>query len=302
MCELSIVYGIERNIGKRGVSELVSMMGSGSRLNDDGWGVFNDAGLITKSPDEFKSSELRAKLMGAYAESRFVVGHIRLATHGDHTDENTHPFKWKGLILAHNGVITNESELRKKYGIPDKPAVDSFVVAWLIAHHRANNQGDIVRAIHATCDELEGWYSVFVYHIKRKRLYYFRHNAEFTFRLVETRKGNHYIVGNTKSDHLKHGFTKTVLGFSVSDAEVLATEKPESNTLYEITEEGLQALIVLPEPKPTVITVEPKKGKAIYHYGSYRRWLRDEDITPYQYLTADDVDKMDKMGSYGSED
>jgi predicted glutamine amidotransferase len=44
-----------------------------------------------------------------------IMGHTRLATTGSVTVENAHPFEVGNLIGAHNGMVSNHSELNKMY-------------------------------------------------------------------------------------------------------------------------------------------------------------------------------------------
>ncbi len=44
-----------------------------------------------------------------------VMGHTRLATCGDKTIENAHPFEIGNLVGAHNGIVRNHEELCQKY-------------------------------------------------------------------------------------------------------------------------------------------------------------------------------------------
>lgn len=90
-----------------------------SRRNPDGTGLgfFDPEGLpvLDKEP-------LAAYADGAFARearhvsSRTFVSHIRYATTGEHTVENTHPFAMDGRLFAHNGVIGDLDKLDAELG------------------------------------------------------------------------------------------------------------------------------------------------------------------------------------------
>ena len=66
-----------------------------------------------------------------------VMGHTRLATQGDKENNyNNHPFYGKtdkAFAFAHNGVLYNDTVLRKSHNLPDtKIETDSYVAVQLI--------------------------------------------------------------------------------------------------------------------------------------------------------------------------
>lgn len=66
-----------------------------------------------------------------------LIGHTRHGTQGGNTRLNAHPFPGKckntRFALAHNGVLSNDKELRKKFNLPKtKIETDSFVSVQMV--------------------------------------------------------------------------------------------------------------------------------------------------------------------------
>ncbi len=78
--------------------------------------------------------------------TKCVVGHTRFTTQGsEKCNYNNHPFESeKGFALAHNGVLYNDRELRKKYMLPNtKIETDSYIAVKLIEHFGGANMTNI---------------------------------------------------------------------------------------------------------------------------------------------------------------
>ena len=76
-------------------------------------------------------------------DTAIVMGHTRMTTQGNEKhNRNNHPFRGVAggipFALAHNGVIWNDGELRKKLKLPGTAIeTDSYVAVQLLGRHRA---------------------------------------------------------------------------------------------------------------------------------------------------------------------
>jgi predicted glutamine amidotransferase len=89
--------------------------------------------------------------------SRTFLSHIRHATAGGATVENTHPFEYQGRIFAHNGVIGDLPALRRRLGsYVDlvRGATDSELFFALINKCIDERSGDIGAGIAAAANEM----------------------------------------------------------------------------------------------------------------------------------------------------
>ena len=133
----------------------------GIAINDDGVITgYKDVGLVS---DVFSKDVLRRPPRGQMA-----VGHCRYGTTGGCTRENAQPLVVRhvkgGMALAHNGNITNASELRMELEL--KGAIfsgtsDSEVISYVITRERLRT-GSIEAAVCAALDSLKGAYSLAV--------------------------------------------------------------------------------------------------------------------------------------------
>jgi predicted glutamine amidotransferase len=82
--------------------------------------------------------------------SRTFVAHIRHATAGEPTIENTHPFEQHGKLFAHNGVLGDLPALRERLGEHAelvKGSTDSELYFTLITKRIEEHHGDVAAGI-----------------------------------------------------------------------------------------------------------------------------------------------------------
>ena len=105
------------------------------RRGGDSWGIFHPdrtkgERIVKGLGTAVQSWDALALPAEGLAGSQRAIGHTRFGTHGEKNDiECAHPFHIGGIVGCHNGVLSNHTELNKKYGRDFK--VDS---QHLIAH------------------------------------------------------------------------------------------------------------------------------------------------------------------------
>ena len=110
-----------------------------------------------------------------------VMGHTRMATQGSElVNINNHPFPGMAgqthFSLAHNGVLTNDKVLRKKFKLPaTKIETDSYVAVQLLEQYGKINF-DPLRNM---AEELEGTFTITVL-TDRDELYFVKGNNPLT--------------------------------------------------------------------------------------------------------------------------
>jgi amidophosphoribosyltransferase len=125
-----------------------------------------DIGLVNEvfSGEEFKK----------LPKGNVAVGHTRYSTTGNNTKENVGPFVTEYLTgriaTAHNGNITNASEIRKELatlGLHFGATSDSEVVSSLIAYHITKEKSSLAGVI-AAASLLKGAFSLIIATSKNK--------------------------------------------------------------------------------------------------------------------------------------
>lgn len=109
-----------------------------------------------------KLENLRKALNGKKESAYIGIGHTRWATHGNPTDENSHPhFSSDGRVaVVHNGIIENYLELKEeleKEGYKFTSQTDSEVVAHLFSKYY---DGDMLSALRKVKERIRGSYAL----------------------------------------------------------------------------------------------------------------------------------------------
>jgi hypothetical protein len=112
-----------------------------------------------------------------FTDAHTFLMHTRLHTQGivEH-NENNHPFVTKNFILAHNGSVHNDVELKREFKIETDIECDSYVIVALIQHFFDAGK-TVSESIAAMSRALRGNYACWLYHKDEKELYLFRHGT-----------------------------------------------------------------------------------------------------------------------------
>ncbi|WP_110643181.1 glutamine--fructose-6-phosphate transaminase (isomerizing) [Salinicola sp. CPA57] len=153
-------------------------------------------GTLVRQRANGKVAALEEKLTQRALKGSIGIAHTRWATHGKPSEVNAHPhLARERLAIVHNGIIENFEPLKgilEADGVTFESETDTEVVAHLIdrAFRRQNrpNQdggetGDLLAAVQATLDRIDGAYALAVMHADAPR------------EIVGARKGSPLVVG-----------------------------------------------------------------------------------------------------------
>lgn len=95
-------------------------------------------------------------------EHHIGIGHTRWATHGEPSDENSHPHisRDNRFCIVHNGIIENYMSIRTQLindGYTFESSTDSEVITHLLHY---NYKGDVIEALLKTIHQIEGSYAL----------------------------------------------------------------------------------------------------------------------------------------------
>lgn len=155
------------------------------------------------------------------AAPSIVMGHTRMTTQGcEKNNQNNHPFPGMAgqthFSLAHNGVLSNDKALRKKYKLPaTNVETDSYVAVQLLEQYGRVN----FDSLRYMAEELEGSFTITVL-TDRDELYFVKGNNPLA--LYHLPQIGSYVYASTeeilrkglKNSHLNLGKVEPVRVFT----------------------------------------------------------------------------------------
>lgn len=130
---------------------------------------------------------------------QFYLGHTQAPTSAQrkYDKTTTHPFQCNDWIIAHNGVLTNDRQLKKLVNKKTYNVVDSSVIAPLIEKHYNDSEDEIVSIVKAL-SLLQGTFGLWIFHQQTNNVYIARSGstlyADFLNNSFSSLKEDGYIA------------------------------------------------------------------------------------------------------------
>lgn len=268
---------------------------------------YDSAGVAVYGSDKIQVRKYKGRLNvleehldNEKLSGNLAIGHTRWATHGEPSDENSHPHtNAKGdIAVVHNGIIENYLKIKEfltKKGYVFKTEVDTEVLAHFVDYFY---EGDLVEAVRKVLREIKGSYAFAVI------------SAREPDKMVCVRKENPLIVGIGEGENyiasdipaiLKH--TRKIYLMDENELAVITKEdikfyaengEPVSKEVFNVTwdvsaaEKGGYEHFMIKE-----IHEQPKAVKDTMT----SRIVKDSDIIKLDdiKLTAADLEKYKKI-------
>src|SRR5215211_3963233 len=133
------------------------LLQSESQPDGVGLGTFTADGEPSVWRKPVAAARSETFIMGAReVRSRTILSHIRHASQGMASMENTHPFEMHGRLLAHNGIVADIEGIRRRLGKHSElvhGTTDSELLFALITKRIEEHDGDIGAGITAAARE-----------------------------------------------------------------------------------------------------------------------------------------------------
>src|SRR3990167_8514574 len=182
-----------------------------------GIAVLNGRGIEMERA-EGKLAALQAKIKKSKPHGKIGIGHTRWATHGVPSERNAHPHRVGDVVVVHNGIIENYSELRKKLiqkGCRFLSETDTEVFCHLI-NEELKKQPDIQHAIRRVLKQVRGSYAFAVLH------------GQDPEHLYVARQGSPLVIGLGKGENFVASDVSAILPYT---RDVIFLEEGEFVTL-----------------------------------------------------------------------
>lgn len=181
-----------------------------------------DKGKISLKKDVGRVEEVDNKLNFSELSGGIGIAHSRWSTHGSVCKENAHPHSdCSGrIVVVHNGIIENHSELRKELERDHEfiSGTDTEVIAHLIEEYY---RGDFKKAVLQALGRVEGSYALGILHSNHKELIAVRNESP----LIIGIGNNENFISSDAPAILEH--TKRIIYLENREIAVLTEDNVE---------------------------------------------------------------------------
>jgi glutamine amidotransferase len=210
--------------------------------------------------------------------SRTFVSHIRHATASEPTIENTHPFEQKGRLFAHNGVLGDLPQLRRRlgdYAELVKGSTDSELYFTLITKCVDEQGGDIGAGIAAAANQIAAeipLYSLNMVLTTQTDVWALRYPDTNELYILERSVGN-IDPGAGFDERSLSGIMRVMSAeLSILPATVIASEPLDASNRWRLLESGelihvdqglrVSSTIAVPDPPALMIDLNAREAAA----------------------------------------
>ena len=150
---------------------------------NQGRGDFSYGGIYISEDPIIQNSFTLTKCEGTadletntFKNAKYYLGHTQAPTSSvrEFDPETTHPFKSGNWFTAHNGVLSNAEQLKKKYSLRTTNDVDTSVIPALVRYYKidtGNPDADERRCLKLGLQDLQGTFSCWFFNIETGNMY-----------------------------------------------------------------------------------------------------------------------------------
>lgn len=159
--------------------------------DSSGVAILTNHGLVIKRK-KGKIKDLIEYVGNEMIDGTVGIGHTRWATHGKPSDENAHPHRAGDVIVVHNGIIENYTQLKailKDKGHHFKSETDTEIIAHLIEDHIKSSKS-FEFAVLSAVNQLKGSFALGIMYTKEPD------------KLIAVREASPLVIGFGNSENL----------------------------------------------------------------------------------------------------
>jgi len=211
--------------------------------------------------------------------SRTFLAHIRHATAGEPTIENTHPFEQHGRLFAHNGVLGDLPALRERLGAHAElvnGSTDSELYFTLMTRRIEEHDGDVAAGIAHAAGEIAAeitLYSLNMLLTTPTDVWAFRYPDTNELWVLERSIAALGGPDGGFDQRAASGITRVFSGqLSIRPATIIASQPMDSNPLWRLLEPGelihvdrelrVTSTIAVPDPPAQMLELTAQEEAA----------------------------------------